>query len=131
MAMKRARTAIVSGGLKPIADKPGGNHSRFANALLSVLKDNNEVLVGENLFQRLRGRLAVKAKQIPRYSTIRRAAHEGGDDHRVPLGRGAQVHAEQPRPDDLIDEADGAAEQEDGGQDRFGRRAQFRVTVRS
>ncbi len=84
MAMKRARTAIVSGGLKPLAGKTASGHSQFANAFLSVLKDNKEVLVGQNLFQQLRGRLAVKAGQVPRYSTIRRAAHEGGDFLFVP-----------------------------------------------
>jgi hypothetical protein len=75
---------MVSGGLKPAAEAGGGGHSRFAKAFLSVLKDNNEVLAGQNLFQRLRGRVAIKAGQTPRYSTIPRATHEDGDFLFVP-----------------------------------------------
>ncbi len=98
MAGKRARTAIVSGGLKPVAGTGGGGHSVFAKAFLSVLGDNDEVLDGQNLFQRLRGRIAVKADQTPRYSTIRRAGHEGGDFLFVPgkLKR-ADTPAETPK----------------------------------
>ncbi len=86
MAGKRARTAIVSGGLEPVADTGRGGHSVFANAFLSVLRENNEVLDGQNLFQRLRSRVVVNADQTPQYSTIRRAAHEGGDFLFVPRG---------------------------------------------
>ncbi|MFP6746891.1 MAG: SH3 domain-containing protein [Alphaproteobacteria bacterium] len=87
MAKKRARTAIVSGGLEPVADTGRGGHSVFANAFLSVLRDNNDVLDGQSLFQRLRSRVVVNADQTPQYSTIRRARHEGGDFLFVPRGQ--------------------------------------------
>ncbi len=93
MAKTRARTALVSGGLKPVTGTGGGGHSVFANAFLSALRDNNEVLDGQSLFQRLRGRLAVKADQTPRYGTIRRAAHEGGDFLFVPRMLAAEAEA--------------------------------------
>ncbi len=79
MAKKRARLALTSGGLEPVADGGGGGHSAFAKALLGVLGDNDGVLDGTQLFAALRRQVMLNAPQTPEYSDIRFAGHEGGD----------------------------------------------------
>ena len=57
LAQKRVRTAMTSGGLKPVLDQGGGNHSVFARAFLGVLQDNATVLEAERLFWAVRTRV--------------------------------------------------------------------------
>lgn len=47
----KSRTALTSGGTKPVQDGGGGDHSIFANSLLQTLESNNGVLEGPDLFQ--------------------------------------------------------------------------------
>ena len=49
MAEKRSRTVLSSGGLQPVLDDGGGNHSVFAKAFLDVLASNAEILDGQRL----------------------------------------------------------------------------------
>lgn len=86
MASRRSRTALVSGGLEPVVDAGRGGHSVFANALLRALRENNEIMEGQTLFQRLRRSVVVNAEQTPQYSDIRLADHEGGEFLLVPKG---------------------------------------------
>ena len=79
MAEKWTRVALVSGGLEPVADSGGGGHSPFAKAFINVLKENNEVIDGTQLFSKLRRPVAVSTQQTPEYSDVRNAGHEGGD----------------------------------------------------
>jgi hypothetical protein len=79
MAEKWARVAITSGGLEPVADKGGGDHSPFAKAFIDALKDNNAVMDGTQLFNRMRRPVMVAAEQTPQYSDVRSAGHDGGD----------------------------------------------------
>ncbi len=79
MAEKRSRTALVSGGLEPVADAGGGKHSVFAKAFLDALYANQEVLEGQGLFSQVRRKVIVNADQTPEYSDIRGAGHDGGD----------------------------------------------------
>ncbi|MGI9302352.1 MAG: caspase family protein, partial [Gammaproteobacteria bacterium] len=79
LAGKRSRTVLSSGGLEPVLDSGGGNHSVFANALLGVLDENDGVLEGSRLFTELRQRVVLGADQTPEYADIRKAGHEGGD----------------------------------------------------
>lgn len=76
---KRARQAISSGGLEPVADSIDGKHSPFARALIQVLSDNRGVLDGVGLFNEIRRPVSVSADQTPEFSDIRRAGHDGGD----------------------------------------------------
>jgi hypothetical protein len=78
VAMK-ARVVITSGGLEPVADKGGGNHSPFASVFLDVLNSNNGVLDGTKLFNKMRRPVMLKADQTPAYADVRKAGHEGGD----------------------------------------------------
>ena len=79
MAGKRARLALTSGGLEPVADSGGGKHSPFAAAFIDVLKANTSVIDGTQLFSQMRRPVILNSDQTPQYSDVRRAGHEGGD----------------------------------------------------
>ena len=79
LADKRSRTVLTSGGLEPVLDSGSNGHSVFANAFLSVLKENTGVLEGAQLFSQLRRKVVLAADQTPEYADIRKAGHEGGD----------------------------------------------------
>ena len=76
---KRARVVLSSGGLEPVADSGGGQHSVFAAQFLNALQSNEGVLDGTQLFEKVRQSVVLNADQTPEYSDIRRAGHEGGD----------------------------------------------------
>ena len=85
----RSRTVLSSGGLKPVIDGGGGEHSVFARALLDVLRANGGVLEGQRLFREVAARVAYATsgtpfEQMPRYAPIRHAGHEAGDFLLVP-----------------------------------------------
>jgi Caspase domain/Ankyrin repeats (3 copies) len=80
LATRRARVVLTSGGIEPVSDSGGrDNHSVFAAALLRALEENNDVLEGHELFTKVRRPVAVNSDQIPEYSDIRKAGHDGGD----------------------------------------------------
>lgn len=79
MAQKRARTALVSGGLEPVLDSGGGGHSVFAKAFIDALRENRGVMDGETLFDTIKRPVVVNSDQTPQYADIRRAGHDGGD----------------------------------------------------
>lgn len=43
-----------SGGLEPVLDSGGGNHSVFASAFLDALADNSGLLEGSSFFTQVR-----------------------------------------------------------------------------
>jgi hypothetical protein len=53
MAQKRSRIAMTSGGLEPVLDSAGGRHSAFAEILLKMLRDNDGLLLGSDLFRQV------------------------------------------------------------------------------
>ena len=79
MAGKKSRTAMVSGGLEPVMDAGGGDHSVFAKAFLEALAENDGVLDGQALFARIQRPVILNSDQTPDYADIRRAGHDGGD----------------------------------------------------
>ncbi|MEX2615100.1 MAG: caspase family protein [Alphaproteobacteria bacterium] len=79
MIEKRTRVVLSSGGLEPVVDAGGGNHSVFAAQFLKALRDNGDVLDGTQLFEHVRRSVMLNAQQTPQYSDIRFAGHEGGD----------------------------------------------------
>lgn len=86
IAKKRTRVVLTSGGLEPVLDGGGKDgHSVFASTFIEVLKDNTEVIDGATLFTRIRRPVMLKAQQVPEYSDIRMAGHEGGDFIFFPL----------------------------------------------
>ena len=56
-----------------------GLHSVFATAFINALKDNNDILDGAQLFNKLRRPVMLNSDQTPQYSDIRKAGHEGGE----------------------------------------------------
>ena len=92
-----SRTALVSGGLEPVLDSGGGNHSAFAKAFLDALRGNSELLDGQALFRTVSRPVVLNAPdQTPRYSDIRRAGHEGGEFLFVPRDVNVRVTALTP-----------------------------------
>lgn len=93
MAAKRSRTALTSGGLEPVLDAGGGGHSVFARAFLEALDENEDVIDGQSLFDRVKGSVVANADQTPEYETIRKAGDQGGDFVFVPVGAELPVTA--------------------------------------
>ena len=90
MAEKRSRTVLSSGGLKPVLDTGGGDHSVFAKAFLDVLTNNTEILEGQRLGLEIAARVSYAAsaalvEQDPQYAPLRYAGHEAGDFLFVPM----------------------------------------------
>jgi hypothetical protein len=84
MAQKRSRMVLTSGGLEPVLDGGGGAHSVFARTFLELLRANQGVLPGQELFRHLQVRVASQAEraqisQVPEYAPIKYAGHESGD----------------------------------------------------
>lgn len=77
---KKSRTVLASGSLEPVLDGGGGNHSIFAKAFISVLRDNKAAIDGTSLYAAVRSEVALNAEQIPQYQNIRFAGHETGGD---------------------------------------------------
>ena len=83
MASKKARVVMTSGSLEPVEDGRG-KHSPFAQAIIDALDENEAVLEGSKLFNMIRRPVITNADQIPQYSDVRRAGHNGGDFLFVP-----------------------------------------------
>ena len=87
MAETRARITLTSGGLEPVLDGGGGEHSLFAKAFLATLRDNDEILEGYSLYYRILNRMgsnatpaiAARLGQVPQYAPIHLAGHESGE----------------------------------------------------
>lgn len=93
MVKKRSRTVLTSGGVAPVLDEGGGEHSIFARAFLTSLETNNEVLEGQRLFRQVSAAVSIAAdryqvEQVPEYAPIRHAGHESGDFFFVPQRSG-------------------------------------------
>ena len=96
MSSTKVRVVMSSGGVKPVLDSGGGNHSVFAGAFIKALRMGNSVMEGAGLFQTLRQQVRVAStargnRQNPRYSPIRFAGHEAGDFIFLKGGRIAQL----------------------------------------
>jgi hypothetical protein len=88
---KSSRTALTSGGLAPVLDGGGGNHSVFARALIDILENNDGVLDGNQLHSELAARVRYQSRtrafqQDPEYAPIRFGHHGGGEFFFVPKG---------------------------------------------
>jgi len=79
MVNKRARVALTSGGLEPVADQGGGGHSPFARAFMDSLRGNEAVMDATQMFSEMRRPIMINANQTPEYSDVRDAGHDGGD----------------------------------------------------
>ena len=85
----KARTVLTSGGLQPILDSGGNGHSIFASAFLDVLNENDGVMEGYRLYKAMNQQVSLRSslaglKQIPEYSAIKHAGHEGSEYYFMP-----------------------------------------------
>jgi TPR repeat protein len=91
MARTRSRTVLTSGGLKPVLDQGGGQHSVFAKSFLRVLSQNDSILEAYKLFRDLAKEVQQTASkygidQIPEYAPIKHGGHEAGEFFFIPQG---------------------------------------------
>jgi len=89
MVKRKARTVMTSGGVKPVLDSGGGEHSVFANAFLKTLTQNKGLMEDYELFRKISGNVKNKAslmgfQQEPQYSSMSHAGHEGSPFFFVP-----------------------------------------------
>jgi hypothetical protein len=80
----KARTVITSGGMEPVLDDGGGNHSIFASALIKALSSNDSLTEGYRLFEEVRSQVSLRSAvsrvaQSPQYSALKYAGHEGSE----------------------------------------------------
>ncbi len=91
LVQARARTVLTSGGVQPVMDGGGGEHSVFARAFLEVLRENAGVLEAARLYREVAARVLLLAsrfqvEQKPEYAPLKFAGHESGDFVFVPAG---------------------------------------------
>ena len=89
MLKARSRTVLTSGGLQPVMDGGGGQHSVFAQAFIKALKGNRQLLEGQALYREVANNIIAIAadygiEQVPEYAPIRHAGHEAGEFFFVP-----------------------------------------------
>ena len=90
VSARRSRTALTSGGLKPVLDAGGGGHSIFAGALLDTLAHSSDVLETYKLWSAVKSRVMLETRslsqeQVPEYAPIQFAGHESGEFFFVPV----------------------------------------------
>ena len=88
MLNKQSRTALTSGGLKPVLDSGGGEHSIFAKAFIDSLENNSEILETYKLYQEVSSLVndaAGSFEQVPEYAPLKYTKHEAGEFFFVPI----------------------------------------------
>lgn len=78
------RLVITSGGVSPVLDSAGGEHSLFAEKLIKTLKENNGVVNTSQIFENIRKYVSVNSKklgikQVPERKVLLHIMDEGGD----------------------------------------------------
>lgn len=89
MNSRKARTVLTSGGVKPVMDQGGGEHSVFANAFLKVLRGNKRIIEDYDIFRDVANQVRASAarggfEQSPQYAPLQHAGHEGSPFFFVP-----------------------------------------------
>ncbi len=87
---KRSRLLLASGGDRPVLDNGQSGHSVFAAALLEVLRENDRILSGPQLYAAIDDRVKRQSSasgfsQEAEYKVIKGAGHEVGDFFFVPM----------------------------------------------
>lgn len=82
MALRKSRTLLASGDVRPVLDTGGDGHSVFAQSLLKVLRSYRGVLEDYEIFRAVSGDVSQAAarlgfKQTPSYAPLQYAGHEG------------------------------------------------------
>ncbi|MCB1626759.1 MAG: caspase family protein [Xanthomonadales bacterium] len=87
----KARTVLTSGGLQPILDEGGNNHSVFAQAFLTALNQNDSLVEGYRLYQDVSQMVTQRSMvlglmQTPQYTALKHVGHEGSEFFFLPKG---------------------------------------------
>lgn len=103
MVKTRVRAVLTSGGVKPVLDSGGGDHSVFAKAFLDVLNENDGILEGFSLYREVHKRVkhlsaTLRVDQDPQYAPIKYAGHEAGEFFFLPSSEriGMRRHPHSP-----------------------------------
>ncbi|OQY51209.1 MAG: hypothetical protein DRR08_03170 [Candidatus Parabeggiatoa sp. nov. 2] len=96
MLKKQSRTALTSGGIKPVLDTGGGQHSIFAKAFIDTLENNTEIMAAYKVYRQVAALVndaaaATRFDQVPEYAPIRYAKHEAGEFFFVPKGASTKI----------------------------------------
>lgn len=96
MLEKQSRTALTSGGLKPVLDSGGGVNSIFAKAFLETLEKNTAIMEAYKLYRQVSALVNDAAAerrfdQVPEYAPIRYTKHEAGEFFFVPIGAKTKI----------------------------------------
>ena len=82
---KKAKVAITSGGVEPVADSVGGSkNSVFTEAFLGTLRSIDSPTPASTVFNEILGKVSLKVEQTPQYADMRELDHDGGDFIFVP-----------------------------------------------
>ena len=77
---KKTRLVITSGGNEQVVDGIGSStNSVFAEPLIKMLKNNNDVIRSIELFQEVQNYVINNADQTPNHSLIHGTGHDGGE----------------------------------------------------
>jgi len=84
MNTTQARMALTSGGVQPVIDSGGGDHSIFSKAFLNTLSNNKSLLEGYSLYTNILSKVRksshkLNIDQVPDYAPIKHAGHEAGE----------------------------------------------------
>jgi uncharacterized protein len=96
MLKKQSRTVLTSGGVKPVLDTGGGQHSIFAKAFIDTLKNNTKIMAAYKVYRQVAALVndaaaATRFDQVPEYAPIRYAKHEAGEFFFVPKGASTKI----------------------------------------
>lgn len=95
MAKTRSRTVLTAGGLQPVLDTVGGDHSVFATAFFEALRKNQSIVEGYSIYREVSENVRKTAahlniEQTPEYSPIHHAGHEAGEFLFIPVNLQSQ-----------------------------------------
>ncbi len=84
MAKTPSRTVLTSGGVSPVLDSGGGEHSVFAKAFLQELKKDTGIIDAYKVYLGVSQQVKTEAASIgflqrPTYAPIRHTGHNGGE----------------------------------------------------
>jgi uncharacterized protein len=99
LAKARSRTVLTSGGVEPVMDGGGGQHSVFAQSFLDVLAHNQDPIEGQRLYREVAARVVdaarrFKVDQQPEYAPMQFAGHEAGDFLLIPAALASRASDE-------------------------------------
>ncbi|MFT5693523.1 MAG: TPR repeat protein [Oceanicoccus sp.] len=84
MSKGKSRTVLTSGGLQPVLDGGGGEHSVFAKHFLSALDNNKSVIDAHTLYNQIfpavkEDAITLNVEQSPQYAPIKGVNHHSVD----------------------------------------------------